>query len=108
MSQEGTQPVTGEGQQNVQAFLDERDMRTVFANGFRVHTNPEEVIVDVMFTMPNPQQNPQQPSVLVKASDRVVMSYGTAKRLAASLQQLIRRYEQQFGEIPMQGPQPRR
>jgi hypothetical protein len=35
------------------------------------------------------------------------MSYSNAKRLAASLTQLIRRYEQQFGEIPVQPGQRR-
>jgi hypothetical protein len=33
------------------------------------------------------------------------MTYSNAKRLAGSLTQLIRRFEQQFGEIPTQpGP----
>ena len=41
--------------------------------------------------------------VLIKVADRVIMSYPTAKRLANSLGQLVKRYEQQFGEVPM-GP----
>jgi hypothetical protein len=32
-------------------------------------------------------------------TDRVVMSYASTKRLAMSLGQLIKRFEQQFGEI---------
>jgi hypothetical protein len=32
------------------------------------------------------------------------MSYTNAKRLAMSLSQLIKRFEQQFGELPVQGP----
>ena len=38
--------------------------------------------------------------MLFKVTDRVVMSYANAKRLAMSLSQLIKRYEQQFGELP--------
>jgi hypothetical protein len=37
--------------------------------------------------------------VVLKITDRVVMSYMNAKRLALSLGQLIKRYEQQFGEL---------
>jgi len=38
---------------------------------------------------------------LLKVTDRVVISYVTAKRLQLSLQQLVKRFEQQFGEIPV-------
>jgi Protein of unknown function (DUF3467) len=31
-----------------------------------------------------------------------VMNYANAKRLAGSLAQLVKRFEQQFGEIPIQ------
>ena len=84
-------------------MLDERDMKTMYANAYRIHTSAEEVIVDLGFNMPNP--NPQQAGqqqMLFKVTDRVVMSYSNAKRLSTSLRQLITRYEQQFGEIPTQ------
>ena len=45
--------------------------------------------------------------MLFKVTDRVVMSYINAKRLAMSLGQLVKRYEQQFGELPMQPGQRR-
>jgi hypothetical protein len=32
----------------------------------------------------------------------MVMTYSTAKKLAMSLTQFVKRYEQQFGEIPTQ------
>ena len=112
MSEENTPtsgtPGTGESQ--VQVFLDERELKTVYSNGYRLHSSAEEVIVDFGFNMgnPNPQQGgANQPQVLFKMSDRVIMNYPAAKRLAGSLLQLIKRYEQQFGEIPAQ-PQPRR
>lgn len=90
--------------QQIQFMVDERDMRTIYANAYRVNTTNEEVVLDLCFNMPNPNGQPgQQPTqMLLKISDRVVMSYSHAKRLAMSLQQLVKRYEQQFGEIPLQ------
>lgn len=104
-----------QGQQQVQVLLDERELRTMYTNAYRIHTAAEEVVIDLGFNMPNPNQTPgQQQQLLFKVTDRVVMSYSNAKRLTASLSQLVRRYEQQFGELnvgqqPQAGPQaPRR
>ncbi len=94
------------GQQGVQVVLDEREMRTVFSNAYRIHTTAEEVVVDFGFNMANPNPQGGQQQLLFKVSDRVIMSYSNVKRLAVSLQQLVRRYEQQFGELPSQ-PGPR-
>jgi hypothetical protein len=89
-----------EGQQNIQVLLDERELRMVYTNAYRMHQAPEEVVIDFGFNMVNP--NPQgQAQLLFKVTDRVVMTYVNAKRLAMSLGQLIKRYEQQFGELPM-------
>ena len=103
----GTQ-TGGQGQQGVQLLLDEREMRTSFANAYRIHHTAEEVVLDFGFNManPNPQGQGQQ-QLLFKVTDRVIMSYPTIKRLAASLTQLVKRYEQQFGEIPTQPGGPR-
>jgi hypothetical protein len=96
----------GQQQQSVQVLLDEKDLRTIYSNAYRIHTAAEEVVVDLGFNMPNPNPNPQQQGqaaqLLFKVTDRVIMSYPNAKRLAMSLGQLIKRYEQQFGEIPVQ------
>jgi hypothetical protein len=96
------------GQQSVQLLLDEREMRTTFANAYRIHHTAEEVVLDFGFNMANPNpQGGQQQQLLFKVTDRVIMSYPSVKRLTISLQQLVRRYEQQFGEIPTQpGPRP--
>src|SRR2546421_6063038 len=101
---------TGTGQPNVQVLLDERELRTMYTNAYRIHTAAEEVVIDFGFNMPDPNTQPgsgTQPRLLFKVTDRVIMSYGAAKRLTMSLQQLIKRYEQQFGEIPMQPGQRR-
>ena len=91
----------GGQQQQVQVLVDERDMKTVYANAYRIHTAEQEAVVDFGFNMPNPNAQQGQQQVLLKVTDRVVISYVTAKRLALSLQQLVKRFEQQFGEIPV-------
>jgi len=106
MSEEVPTPMPAAGGEGsgVQVLLDERELRTFYANAYRIHTSAEEVIVDLGFNMPNPNPNaPGGASLLFKVTDRAILSYTNAKRLAMSLTQLIKRYEQQFGEIPMQG-----
>ena len=94
--------------QNVQVLLDERELKTMYSNAYRIHTSAEEVVLDLGFNMPNPNPQPGQgPQLLFKVTDRVIMTYTNAKRLSASLVQLIKRFEQQFGEIPMQPGQRR-
>jgi hypothetical protein len=107
MAEETHTPTTAEQQQqNVQLVLDERDMRTTFINAYRIHTTAEEVVVDLGFNMLNPNPQGGQQQMLFKVTDRIILSYSTTKRLTTSLGQLIRRFEQQFGEIPMQPGQP--
>jgi hypothetical protein len=100
MSEEITQ-TTSTDQQSVQVVLDERDLKIIFSNAYRIHTTSEEVVVDLGFNMPDPNPQGGQQRLLFKVTDRVVMSYASTKRLAMSLGQLIKRYEQQFGEIPV-------
>lgn len=103
------QPQTGgaPGQEQFQTAVDDRDMRNVYANTYRVFTTDQEVVLELGFMMPHPYAQPQQRQLLLKVNDRVSMSYITAKRLMLSLQQLVKRFEQQFGEIPVQ-PGPRK
>jgi len=102
--------IQNEGQQQgIQVALDERDLRVFYSNAYRIHATADEVVVDLGFNMPDPNpRNPSQQQLLLKISDRVIMSYPSAKRLALSLGQLIKRYEQQFGELPTQPGQPRK
>jgi hypothetical protein len=93
------------GNQQVQVLLDEKDLKITYANAYRIHTAIEEVVVDLGFNMPNPNTQPGQPQALLfKVTDRVILSYPNAKRLAMSLGQLVKRYEQQFGELPLVPP----
>lgn len=108
--QQQEQPQGQPAQQQVQVLLDERELRTVYTNAYRIHTAPEEVVIDLGFNMANPNTQGQpagQAQLLFKVTDRVVMSYINAKRLAMSLGQLVKRYEQQFGELPLQPGQRR-
>ena len=104
-----TQPTTGTpgDQQSVQLLLDEAQMKTSFANAYRIHTTAEEVVLDFGFNMANPNPQGGQQQLLFRVNDRVILSYPNVKRLALSLQQLVRQYEQRMGEIPMNPMQPK-
>jgi hypothetical protein len=105
MSEETTTPADQpqQQQQQIQVMVDERDMRTIYANSYRINPTNDEVVIDLVFSMPNPNVQPGQApqQMLFKVTDRVVLSYVNAKRLSLSLQQLVKRFEQQFGEIPV-------
>ena len=90
-----------EGQQGVQVLLDESTLKTTYSNAYRIHTSMEEVIVDLGFNMVNPNPQTGQAQMIFKVTERIVMTYANTKRLSLSLQQLIKRYEQQFGDIPL-------
>ena len=96
---EGSQP-------GVQVMFNEQNIHTTFTNGYFISQSAEEVLLHLGFNMPNPSaQQPGQPVMLFKVTDRVILSYSNAKRLAMSLTQLIKRHEQQFGEIQVQQQQ---
>jgi hypothetical protein len=90
-------PQTG----SMQVMVDERDIKSHYSNAYRIHATADEVVVDLGFNMPDPGSRPGAPQAsLLKITDRVILNYVNTKRLAASLTQLIKRYEQQFGELP--------
>jgi len=99
---------TGATPAGLQILVDERELRTLYVNMVRIHTTHEEVVLDLIFSMPNPNPAAGQQQMLFKVTDRVIMSYPTAKRLATSVSQLIKRYEQQFGDLPTQPGQAHR
>jgi hypothetical protein len=100
------------GQQQVRLRIDEREMTTCYANAFRTNGTAEEVMLDfglnLVVPAPTPpgqegQQPPQQPQpeILFQVKERVILNYYSAKRLAITLSQLIRRHEEQFGELEL-------
>ena len=89
-------------QQEVRLRLDERELRATYANAFRTNTTGEEVMVDFGVNLINalvPQG--RQPEMVFQVTERIIMNYFTAKRLALMLGQVIRRHEEQFGELEL-------
>ena len=57
-------------------------------------------VIDKATTSPSGQEQ-TQPEIIFKINERVVLNYYSAKRLAITLSQLIRRHEEQFGELEL-------
>ncbi len=91
---------TAEPGQQIQLRVDERNMDTAYANAFRSNGTAEEVMIDFGFNTPNPIQR-DKPEIVFQVSNRIIMNYYSAKRLALTLSQVVRRHEEQFGELEM-------
>ncbi len=102
------------GRTQVRLRVDERGLNTAYANAFRSNATAEEVIIDfgLNLVVQGPQQQQQQQQqqqegqqqqaeILFQANNRIIMNYYSAKRLAITLGQLIRRHEEQFGELKL-------
>ena len=90
------------GQRQVRIRVDERNMRAAYANAFRTHGTAEEVMLDFGLNLMSPAAQQQgQPEISFQVNERVIMNYYSAKRLAITLSQLIRRHEEQFGELEL-------
>ena len=86
--------------QQVQLRVDEREMETKYANAFRSNGTAEEVMLDFGVNSPASMQR-DKPEFVFQVSSRIVMNYYSAKRLAITLSQLIRRHEDQFGQLEL-------
>ena len=90
------------GHKQIRVRIDERNLQTSYVSGFRPTMTAEEVILDFGLNLIRPTGNKDNPVELVfQANNRLIMSYFSAKRLAVALGQMVRRYEQQFGEIEL-------
>ena len=90
------------GQRQMRVGLDERELRTSYANAFRTNGGAEEVMLDFGLNLVNPAREGQnQPDIIFRVNERIIMNYYSAKRLAITLSQLIRRHEEQFGELEL-------
>ncbi|MCL5281931.1 MAG: DUF3467 domain-containing protein [Planctomycetes bacterium] len=90
------------GQKQIRVRIDERNLQTSYVSGFRPTMTTEEVIMDFGLNLIRPTGNKDNPAELVfQANHRLIMSYFSAKRLAMVLGQIVRQYEQQFGEIEL-------
>jgi len=90
-------PPQGETRQ-VQLRIDESKMETTYANTIRTSTTQDEVVLDFGMNLPMPGQD-NQPVLVFAVGSRVVMNWSGAKRLAISLGQVVRQFEERNGEI---------
>lgn len=96
------------GQQQVRLRIDQSRMTSTYANAFRSSTTAEEIMLDFGLNqvVQARQADPARPNepigeILFEVNHRIVLNYYTAKRLAITLGQIIRRFEDQFGELKL-------
>jgi hypothetical protein len=84
-------------QQMTEVVVDDSGTLPSYSNFCRVTATPEEVILDFGLN-PQPFATGRQE---VKANQRIVMNFYTAKRLLSALGMTIQRHEQTFGAIEL-------
>ena len=87
----------GQAPQANQIVVDDTATLPTYANFCRVTATPEEVLLDFGLN-PQPFAAGRQD---VKANQRVVMNFFTAKRLLSAIGMTIQRHEQTFGAIEL-------
>ena len=91
---EGTQ---AQQPQQTEVVVDDSNTLPSYSNFCRVTATPEEVILDFGLN-PQPFATGRQD---VKANQRIVMNFYTAKRLLTALGMTIQRHEGTFGSIEL-------
>ncbi len=90
------------GQNRIRVRIEERNLQTNYVSGFRPTITAEEVILDFGLNLIRPGGRKEEPCEMIfQTSSRLIMSYFSAKRLAVTLAQIIRQYEQQFGPVEL-------
>jgi len=84
------------GQAQAPIPVDVSDLHSLYANFFRVTGTPEEIVLD--FGLNTQLMQPGGPES-VKLTQRLVMSFYTAKRLLNALSWAVNRHETTFGVI---------
>jgi hypothetical protein len=97
MSKETPQPESQQTQQATEVVVDDSGVLPSYSNFCRVTATPEEVIMDFGLN-PQPFAPGRQD---VKANQRIVMNFYTAKRLLTALGMTIQRHEGTFGAIEL-------
>jgi len=90
----------------VRLRVDQTGMSTNYANAFKANATSEEIIIDLGLNMvvSNPQTKQEGEvvgDILFQVNNRLILNYYTAKRLALSLGQIVRGYEEKFGELKL-------
>jgi hypothetical protein len=78
---------------------DVANMRTSYANVCNVSSTREEFTI--LFGI-NKTWNPEQRELTVDMSDRIILNPFAAKRMALLLSNVIRQYEERYGEISLE------
>jgi hypothetical protein len=86
-----------QAQQQTEVVVDDSATLPAYSNFCRVTATPEEVILDFGLN-PQPFATGRQD---VKANQRIVMNFYTAKRLLTALSMTIQRHEGTFGSIAL-------
>ena len=90
-------PRPPQAQQTTEVVVDDSETLPSYSNFCRVTATPEEVILDFGLN-PQPFATGRQD---VKANQRIVMNFYTAKRLLTALGMTIQRHEGTFGSIEL-------
>src|SRR3954469_4508442 len=80
-----------------EVVLNDREAYAAYSNFARVTATPEEVILDFALN-PNPFFQGKQE---VRVTQRLIMNFYTAKRLASALAMTLQRHEGTFGVIEL-------
>lgn len=100
-----TPPAGNQGEQRqIQLRIDESRMHSTYANTIRTSTTADEVVLDFGMNLPMPGPDSQTPTLVFSVGSRVVMNWAGAKRLAISLSQVVRQFEERNGEINIGQP----
>ena len=96
---------TQEQAKNIQVHVSRERMTTAYANAFQPLPSADEIMLDFGLNHAIPKMSkPGEDNVKEMALDfnhRVVMNYSTAKKLAITLAQVLKDYEKNYGDIPV-------
>jgi hypothetical protein len=93
----GDRPQAEEQLVQAEMVLDDKDALAAYSNFARVTATPEEVILDFALN-PNPFKAGRQE---IKVTQRLILNFYTAKRLASALVMTLQRHEGTFGSIEL-------
>jgi len=85
-------------QPRINIELGEKEAEGTYANLALITHSPSEIIIDFARLMPGTQKG--------KVYSRIIMTPPHAKMLLNALQENIKKFEGQFGEIKIQGKEP--
>ena len=90
------------GQKKIRVRIDESNMKTSYASGFRPIATAEEVILDFGLNLARATNDKKTPyEVVFQSNNRIILNYYSTKRLAIALSRIIQQFEKNFGELEL-------